>query len=196
MHARAEGSEAGEPAQGKEAEAGDEVTERRRDPHTPPCRHNRWSRVRKMRGDWGVLLRCLDETCKESWVTKMALHEKCKDFYNGTCLKGGDCSSPHIYARAAKNKDDERGKAKERSGDAGGSGGGGGDSVFAPSPSDNGLRLPCFRSFAATDEDVHAGPGAHSIQSGALGLSSVAAGSDRACAATHETAGAAEGLQP
>ena len=69
---------------------------------TPPCTHNTWFRVRKMRGKWGVLLRC--QICNVSWPTKMELHEKCPDFYSGCCTKGGDCPSPHIYARGALPK--------------------------------------------------------------------------------------------
>ena len=69
------------------------------DPATPPCRHNTWSRVRKMRGKWGVLLRCF--VCRRSWVTRMELHDKCPEFYSGTCEKGGHCTRPHIYARGS-----------------------------------------------------------------------------------------------
>eukprot|EP01060_Flectonema_neradi_P009766 TRINITY_DN16971_c0_g1_i1.p1 TRINITY_DN16971_c0_g1~~TRINITY_DN16971_c0_g1_i1.p1 ORF type:complete len:210 (+),score=43.30 TRINITY_DN16971_c0_g1_i1:86-631(+) len=70
-----------------------------------PCSHNKWTRARRLR-QGGVLLRC--QECMATWPTRMELHEKCPDFYAGSCTKGGDCPRPHIYARGALAKKEEQ----------------------------------------------------------------------------------------
>ena len=76
-----------------------------------PCPHNKWTRARRLR-QGGVLLRC--QECMATWPTRMELHEKCPEFYAGSCTKGGDCPRPHIYARGAlAKKGDERETSEE-----------------------------------------------------------------------------------
>ena len=61
----------------------------------PPCGHNAWLRVRNLRRNPGVRLRC--HVCGAKWHTRMSFHEKCTKFYSGTC--NGSCGRPHVYAR-------------------------------------------------------------------------------------------------
>ena len=62
----------------------------------PPCAHNVWVRVRRLRRQPGVHLRC--HVCDALWETLIEYHEKCSGFYSGTC-DGSACNRPHVYAR-------------------------------------------------------------------------------------------------
>ena len=68
----------------------------------PPCTHNKWTRreeerARRVKKKRPLVLCCL--VCQMTWKTKLRLHKKCPDFFNGDCKKGDSCPYPHIYSR-------------------------------------------------------------------------------------------------
>ena len=72
------------------------------DAQQAPCTHNTWTRreeerARRVKKKRPLVLHCL--TCGVAWKTKLRLHKKCLDFFNGTCTQGERCPYPHIYSR-------------------------------------------------------------------------------------------------
>eukprot|EP01061_Rhynchopus_euleeides_P004050 TRINITY_DN13379_c0_g2_i1.p1 TRINITY_DN13379_c0_g2~~TRINITY_DN13379_c0_g2_i1.p1 ORF type:complete len:291 (+),score=99.79 TRINITY_DN13379_c0_g2_i1:122-874(+) len=68
----------------------------------PPCTHNKWTRreeerARRVKKKRPLVLCCL--VCQQTWKTKLRLHKKCPEFFNGECKKGDACPFPHIYSR-------------------------------------------------------------------------------------------------
>eukprot|EP01064_Diplonema_japonicum_P007642 TRINITY_DN15282_c3_g1_i1.p1 TRINITY_DN15282_c3_g1~~TRINITY_DN15282_c3_g1_i1.p1 ORF type:complete len:360 (+),score=68.33 TRINITY_DN15282_c3_g1_i1:46-1125(+) len=71
-----------------------------------PCKHNQWRLMKKGKKKSSNLdpLRCL--VCGKDWLTDLKrYHEKCEDFYNGTCK--GRCKALHLYRSGSQPKEED-----------------------------------------------------------------------------------------